>query len=184
MTLLAWVQLFVDVLFLFLILVLLLARGWRRGPSGVPGSEEQESYRGMVATLSEMIRTMKETTAEMQERLSEKQAEIQHTVTAAEDRLARLKEELKAAEVRPRRSVQTASSGPAEPAVGIAPAESPEQGPASQDGKTNKEEERRAKYRQALEFMEKGWSALDIARFTQLPRGEVEFLMRTKGKRQ
>lgn len=184
MTLLGWVQLLIDVLFLFLILVLLLARGWRRGPSGVPGSEEQESYRGMVATLSEMIRAMKETTADMQERLSEKQAEIQHTVAAAEDRLTRLKEELKAAEARPRRPVQSPSSAPAEAPPGAAPAESPDPGPEPQEGKANKEEERRAKYRQALEFMEKGWSALDIARFTQLPRGEVEFLMRTKGKRQ
>jgi hypothetical protein len=42
------------------------------------------------------------------------------------------------------------------------------------------ERDRSEKYRQVLEFAEKGWTAIDIARFLQVPRGEVDLLMRTK----
>jgi hypothetical protein len=44
------------------------------------------------------------------------------------------------------------------------------------------DDERREKYRQALDLARKGWSVLEIARHTRLPRGEIELLVRTKGQ--
>jgi len=44
------------------------------------------------------------------------------------------------------------------------------------------DDERRDRYRQALDFARKGWSVVEIAKHTRLPRGEVELLIRTKGQ--
>jgi hypothetical protein len=203
---LGWVQLLADFFFLFMILVLLIGRSWRRGSAGGAGGEEQESYRAMVATLSEIIKAVKEATADMQDRMAEKQAEIQSSLVAADERLRRIKEENDRTESNLRRgpavpvpaiperpqdhsfpqSPRQALAEPKVPSIHAAKSAARDRSPieeAPREGEASKEEERRAKYQQALEFMEKGWSALDIARFTQLPRGEVELLMRTKGKK-
>lgn len=200
MSLLGWIQLLADFFFLFMILVLLVGRSWRRGAAGRPGDEEQESYRAMVSTLSEIIKTVKDTVGEAQDRMTEKQAEIQASLAAADERLRRLKEENDRAQAGvgrgpavPERPVPAQPPLQEQPRFNEQPApvsqtaaEAPKRGvdsEASGEAREGKEEERRAKYQQALEFMEKGWSALDIARFTHLPRGEVELLMRTKGKK-
>jgi hypothetical protein len=199
-----WFQLVVDVVFLFLILVFLLGRGWRRGAA----AEERESYREMVTRLSSLIGEMKDTSADLQERIGEKQLEVQQAISVADDRIRRMKDLAAAPGPRPAPAPgSTSVSGPppapfsARPAPPQSPAAPPDEGlaesdpvaaraeasaaepapaPAPRDGMDD--EDRREKYRQALDFAQKGWNALDIARFTQLPRGEVELLMRTKGK--
>ncbi len=169
-------QLLVDVLLLFLILVMLAGRAWRRG-RGDSQASEHEAYRDMSATLAQLIREMKGEIAVSQDRLTEKQLELQRAIGAADERLAALQSAAAAPLAVPRIAgvVEAPAAAPARqratPAV-PAPLDEPEPG-----------EERRERYRQALEFSEKGWSALDIARVTKLPRGEVDLLIRTKGRR-
>ncbi len=216
-------QLFVDLVFLFLILVFLLGRGWKRGG----GVENQEAYREMVATLASLIREMKEESGEMQENLSRRQVEVQQAISVADDCIRRLKGLVvdgdSLADGRTGFAAPVGELRPAaapSPSVGagiearIAAAGPPLSGPASdpslladqasavrlddrnsQEGQVravdapvptprtaNDDDARREKYRQVLDFAQKGWNSLDIARFTELPRGEVELLMRTKGK--
>lgn len=186
-------QLVVDIVFLFLILVLLVGRGWRRGAV----AEEQESYREMVSRLSSLIGEMKETSADLQDRLGQKQVEVQHSIGLCDDRIRRVKDltaslpPAGAGSAAPRLApAMPAAAAPeggprpplAPPRGPVAARETAEPAPVPAPRGEHDDEERREKYRQALDFAQKGWSALDIARFTQLPRGEVELLMRTKGK--
>src|SRR5678809_401916 len=60
---LGFVQLVVDVLFLFLLMVLMVGRVWKRGAAA---TEEHASYREMIASLTALIREMKETAAELE----------------------------------------------------------------------------------------------------------------------
>lgn len=163
----AAVQLLVDVVLLFLILVLLAGRPWRRGRGAPEG--EQEAYRDMVTTLSQLIAQMKDELGVLQDRLDAKQAEVRGLLAAVDERLERLR---------------------AAPAVPVAPPSAPIAPPIATtapvrpaDPEPDDAEDRRERYRQALEFSEKGWNALDIARATRLPRGEVELLIRTKGRK-
>lgn len=195
-------QLLVNLVFLFLILVMLIGRGWKRGAID---RGEQESYREMVSTLSALIQEMKDTSAEMQDRLGEKQLEIQRAMAAAEERIERLNTLVSAAStpapqpaepapVQLAKSVQASfepSPGRPEPRSPVPQQAAPHAGEAANDREAEpltpaarSEEDggkRKDKYRQALDLAQKGWGALDIARVTQLPRGEVELLMRTRG---
>ena len=240
MTAFDWFQIVADLGFLFLILLLLVSRAWKRGA----GNEaDQESYREMIETLSALIREMKEASRNLEERIAEKQGEVTGAITAADSRIERLKDLLaemegvvssrgpdsespqkvplanreettakrvpdigmrirdtehpgsrldtaveevseKPARKGRRRSMDARSEGDR----GSAPAEPGGVGDhASAAGATpdepEDEDERREKYRQALDFARKGWDILDIARFTGLPRGEVDLLVRTKGKK-
>ncbi len=223
MSALGWVQLLCNALFLFLILLLFLGRGWKRGSTMSASAEEQDSYRSMVSALSELIRGLKETSSEIQDRLMEKEAELNGVISAADERVRALKE-LESRSMPARRMPVARSDHPADDV--FAPIPSPSEGaelslaspqakppvrpmpattqpgvarrgerpgeparpapahpqPGTGETGASSEEERRTKYRQVLEFMEKGWGVLDIARFTGLPRGEVELLMRTKGR--
>jgi hypothetical protein len=176
--------LLVDVALVFMILLLFVGRGWKRGQGA---REEQESYREMLSSLTVLIREMKETAADLEERAERKQVELQRAVAAADERLAALE-------------AAASTPLPVTPVRGGAPAR-PAQGPAvttelatsasalppaavrkpSPDGGSMDEDERREKYRIALDFARKGWNALEIARHTQLPRGEVELLIKTRG---
>jgi hypothetical protein len=174
---LGFVQLIVDVLFLFLLMVLLVGRVWRRGAAA---NEEHASYREMIASLTALIREMKETAAELEEISARKQLELQRAVGAADDRLELLRAAVSAppAALEPpppgggRRAAEPGAPAPAARATG------PQRGaePLPDD-----EDERREKYRVALDFARKGWSTLEIARHTQLPRGEIELLIKTRG---
>jgi len=186
MTAFGYFQLLVDVAFCFLILLLLVGRSWRRG-SGA--STDQEAYREMISTLSALIREMKEGAAEMERRLETRRAEIEQAVAAADVRL----EHLEAAMVKAGpAAVQAAASIVIPPARASAPATTvkptqvqpaPEVAPAGAGEMPDMDDdERREKYRQALDLARKGWSVLEIARHTRLPRGEIELLVRTKGQ--
>ena len=225
MSALAMVQLMVDVAFVFVLLLLLLGRGWRRGTAGSGSSEDMEAYREMVSTLTVLIKEMKQSAADMQEKLDSRQVEISRAVAAADERLRalgsppdiqldrmapsprsgaglaeRIASSSPSAEFRIQQSTADSEPVPA-PASGAGPV-IPADPAAVQDGaagwtasstaslpegplqgeRTLEEEERERaeKYRQVLEFAEKGWTAVDIARFLQVPRGEVDLLMRTK----
>ncbi len=171
-------QLLVNLVFLFLILLLLVGRGWR---GSAAGSDEQESYREMMSTLSVLIKEMKETSADLQERLSEKQLEVQRAIAASDERIEKLKEMTEKAPLTPPPSPFTPL--PPEGGEGRVRGEneaSPQ--PTSVAGNADSSEARQEKYRQVLDFSQKGFSALDIAKLIKLPRGEVELLIRTKGK--
>jgi len=177
---LGFVQLLVDIVFLFLIMLLFVGRVWKRGKAG---GEEQESYREMISSLTMLIREMKETAAEMEERGARRQLELQRAVGAADDRLEALSAAVTAAPVGRDPSASVAapvrSSSPLPaPAPAGAPAEAR---PRGTDPAAGDEDERREKYRMALDFARKGWNTLEIARHTQLPRGEVELLIKTRG---
>jgi hypothetical protein len=173
-------QLLVDVLFCFLILLLLVGRSWRRGTGA---SADQETYREMISTLSALIREMKEGAAEMDRQLESRHAEVAQAVAAADVRLQQLEAAmLKAA---PLEAGAPSPSRPAAPPEGpAARREGARAGalpaPATEVGEMD-DDERREKYRQALDFARKGWDVAEIARHTRLPRGEVELLIRTKG---
>jgi hypothetical protein len=275
MTAFNWFQILADLFFLFLILLLLASRVWKRGA----GNEtDHESYREMIATLSDLIREMKEVSQGLEDRIAEKQAEVTGAVAAADARIERLKDllsetqppvsiairdqrvpesdspassdgslfraldierrirgddhpiemphqavvesfaETPAKPVRTgKRRASTGDHGSAaasathggiadstgaahgEPVASMASivSEADAAGPARQasasptpvamlaDGEARgeDEDERREKYRQALDYARKGWEVLDIAKFTGLHRGEVDLLVRTKGKK-
>ncbi|MEK7475461.1 MAG: hypothetical protein AAB152_07465 [Candidatus Coatesbacteria bacterium] len=177
-------QLLVDVAFCFLILLLLVGRSWRRGTGA---SADQETYREMISTLSALIREMKEGAAEMDRQLESRHAEVAQAVASADIRLQQLEAAmLKAAPLdaggpaavripaddASHRAVRPGGSRP-----GPQPAPPP---PADESGEMD-DDERREKYRQALDFARKGWDVGEIVRHTRLPRGEVELLVRTKG---
>lgn len=179
MTALGFVQLLIDLVFLFLILLLFVGRVWKRGKAG---GEEQESYREMISSLTMLIREMKETAAEVEERGARRQLELQRAVGAADDRLEALKAAVNAA---PDRHEPVAAGSapvrpPAPPAAGLSGV-SGEPRPRGTDPAPGDEDERREKYRMALDFARKGWNVLEIARHTQLPRGEVELLIKARG---
>ena len=171
-------QLVVDLAFLFLLLLLLVGRSWRKGPAAV---EEQRAYAEMVSGLSTLIREMKETSATLEERITEKQVELRQSIAAAEEQVQRMKE---------------ASAGLSLPAA--APAVTVPRPPGHEDesrggrraavpagrapAPADDEEDRRTRYRQAVDYAAKGWSAAEIARVTRLPRGEVDLLIRTRGR--
>jgi len=220
------IQVIFDVALLFLILLLFLGRGWRRGGAGTAATEDMEAYREMVSTLTVLIREMKQSAAELQERLDLKGVELGRAIAAADERLKRL-ESLPEVSL-DRMAPPAARSAPVEPAMGLAgriaaaglPIRAPRLAPAAEvpapaavpaevetdaepvlealpadsgirpaipppDSGVERtleddERDRAEKYRQVLEFAEKGWSSIDIARFLQVPRGEVDLLMRTK----
>lgn len=191
-----WFQLLVDVAFCFLIMLLLVGRSWRRGGAG---SADQEAYREMISTLSALIREMKDGAAEMDKRLEARRAEMEETLAVADARVRQIEaalvkagpaasEPVPAGSATPR-TPQAAAGAAAAPAArrpGADPA--PSAAPSSSRRRADSEpvadmddDERREKYRQALDFARKGWDAAEIARHTKLPRGEVELLIRTKG---
>ena len=190
-------QLFFNFILLFLILVMLIGRGWKRGAID---RGEQESYREMVTTLSALIQEMKDASADMQDRVGEKQLEVQRALAAAEERIERLNALVAAASTPAPQPAQPAqrvrdsfepSPGSPEPRPPVPEQAAPHAGEARNDREAEplipaarSEEDggkRKDKYQQALDLAQKGWGALDIARVTQLPRGEVDLLMRTKG---
>jgi len=280
MTAFDWFQILADLFFLFLILLLLASRAWKRGA----GNEaEHESYREMIATLSDLIREMKEASQGLEERIAEKQAEVTGAVAAADARIERLKDllsetgkpgptqtsvspqtvtlanrnspgptttsgatqtlaatgtlpvanrnspepvppafappsrvpdlerrirsdehlgdlpyqaaaepvaeaPLKPVKAGKRRASTdhgsaTAFAAPDEPGASEARHAQPGRPSVAMVAPGEDEDERREKYRQALDYARKGWDVLDIARFTGLPRGEVDLLVRTKGKK-
>ena len=174
---LGFVQLVVDVLFLFLLMVLMVGRVWKRGAAA---TEEHASYREMISSLTALIREMKETAAELEELSARKQLELQRAVGAADDRLDQLRASVAAAPVgEPGATRPAAGRAEAPPRAGAERTGLPR--PAGHEPQADDEDERREKYRVALDFARKGWSALEIARHTQLPRGEVELLIKTRG---
>jgi hypothetical protein len=183
MSALGFVQLLVDVAFLFMILLLFVGRVWKRGKAA---NEEHESYREMISSLTMLIREMKETAADLEERGARKQLELQRAVGAADERLEALHAAVSAplpVGIPPAAAGRTAEP-PAAPvsAAGSGAAAVP---PPIRRGGTepaaDDEDERREKYRMALDFARKGWNILEIARHTRLPRGEVELLIKTRG---
>jgi TolA-binding protein len=160
----------------------------------------------MISTLSALIREMKEGATEMDQRLEARRAEVEQAVAAADVRLQQIEAALlKSGPVSP-----TASPGTAVPKTGAkgasrrsasalpksaaikgdeearaaaapAPSGAPAPTAATDEGPDMDDDERREKYRQALDFARKGWSVAEIARHTRLPRGEIELLLRTKG---
>jgi len=186
-------QIVIDIAFLFLILLLIAGRVWRKGSAGNQNqNQEQESYREMISTLSVLIKEMKETSADLQERIGEKQVEVASTLAAIEERMEKLKSAVPPEAKPPRTSPEPArrmvrdippAAGAEREAAGGGrrPAPGRELGMTEEERKRAEEDsERKEKYKQIMELAEKGWTALDIARFTQVPRGEVELLMRTK----
>jgi hypothetical protein len=173
-------QLLVDLAFLFLILLLLVGRSWRKGPAA---AEERQAYAEMVSGLSTLIREMKETSATLEERITEKQVELRQSIAAAEEQVQRLKETSAGL------SMPTAVPGVPAPRAPVREEESRggrraaapaayTAAPALEDD----EEDRRARYRQAVDYAAKGWSAAEISRVTRLPRGEIDLLIRTRGR--
>jgi len=203
MTALGVVQIFVDIAFLFLILLLLLGRSWKRGGANTT-AEEQEAYRDMISTLTVLIKEMKHSAGEMQERLGAKQVELSQAISAADERLRKLTgmPEVRLDRMSPPSPISPVESLPVRmPPVSLSAQRgetSPDAAPPSferriapdstpiGEERTLEEDERdRAeKYRQVLEFADKGWSGMDIARFLQVPKGEVDLLMRTKVRKQ
>ena len=188
------VQIFVDVAFLFLILLLLLGRGWKRGGANTT-AEEQEAYRDMISTLTVLIKEMKHSAGDMQDRLGAKQVELSQAISAADERIRKLTgmPEVRLDRMAPPLPILPAASLPVRmppvsetPSVSAAPEAferriAPDPTPIGQERTLEEDERDRAeKYRQVLEFAEKGWSGMDIARFLQVPKGEVDLLMRTK----
>ncbi len=197
-------QLLIDLAFVGLLLLLILGRGWRRGPAGAESAAEQETYREMISTLTMLIKEMKQAGAEMQEQLGAKQVEVSRAIAAADERLRHLEGAVNAPlelVAPPRASATQAARTPSPapivrevveearmvPSVAAAPPASPEvprpassPEPAVERTLDDDDRDRAEKYRQVMEFAEKGWSSLDIARFLQVPRGEVDLLMRTK----
>ena len=186
MSVLGFAQLALDLVFCVLILLLLVARSWRRGSPA-----EAESYREMTTTLAVLIREMKETAAELDGRLTERRAEVQRALAAADDRLALLRAAASgelpggpsAAMVSGPRPLPTPAFPPVtRPGPAMEPVPAAAERPGDGRDVAMSEDDRREKYRQALDFARKGWSILEIARFTHLPSGEVELLVKTKGK--
>jgi hypothetical protein len=171
-------QLLVDLAFLFLILLLLVGRSWRKGNAA---TEERKAYAEMVSGLSSLIREMKETSATLEERITEKQVEIRQSIAAAEDQIQRLREAAAGVSAVPPPAAPPAprAASRAEEHHGgrrTAPA------PRPAEPKAGEEEDRRELYRQAVDYAAKGWSADEIARVTRLPRGEIELVIRTRGR--
>lgn len=218
MSALVAVQIFADIAFLFLILLLLLGRGWKRGGANTT-AEEQEAYRDMISTLTVLIKEMKQSAGEMQERLGAKQVELSQAISAADERIRKLTgmpevrldrmasptfrpgagglSPLSQAESLPVRmppvsapDPEASSSAPVRGETSPIPPSferriAPDSTPIGQERTLEEDERDRAeKYRQVLEFADKGWSAMDIARFLQVPKGEVDLLMRTKVRKQ
>lgn len=191
MTTFEFFQIVIDIVFLFLILLLVVGRTWKKGQGGSQAqAQERESYREMIETLSVLIKEMKETSADLQERIGEKQLEAARTLAAIEERMEKLRSavppEAPAAKS-PRRIPEPArrvsreippAARPERTADGISPRET--RMTEEERKRAEEETERKEKYKQVMELAEKGWSALDIARFTQVPVGEVDLLMRTK----
>jgi len=207
MSALGLVQIFVDIAFLFLILLLLLGRGWKRGGTNTT-AEEQEAYRDMISTLTVLIKEMKQSAGDMQERLGAKQVELSQAISSADERIRRLTSmpEVRLDRMAPpsalgRGEVSPQPSGESLPVrmppvlESTAPASvspdtferriAPDSTPIGQERTLEEDErDRSEKYRQVLEFADKGWSGMDIARFLQVPKGEVDLLMRTKIRKQ
>jgi hypothetical protein len=200
MSALGVVQMFVDIAFLFLILLLLLGRGWKRGGANTT-AEEQEAYRDMISTLTVLIKEMKQSAGEMQDRLGAKQVELSQAISAADERIRKLTgmpevrldrmappSPLSPVESLPVRmppvseaQIPRGESGPVPVSPDSARRIAPDSTPIGQERTLEEDERDRAeKYRQVLEFADKGWSGMDIARFLQVPKGEVDLLMRTK----
>ena len=199
MSAMGYVQIFVDIGFLFLILLLLLGRGWKRGGANTT-AEEQEAYRDMISTLTVLIREMKQSAGEMQERLGAKQVELSQAISAADERIRKLTgmPEVRLDRMAPPSPISPmdalpvrmppVSRPPVAPSAGPEAFErriAPDSTPLGQERTLDEDERDRAeKYRQVLEFADKGWNAMDIARFLQVPKGEVDLLMRTKIRKQ
>jgi len=200
MSALGLVQIFVDVAFLFLILLLLLGRGWKRGGANT-SAEEQEAYRDMISTLTVLIKEMKHSAGEMQERLGAKQVELSQAISSADERIRKLTgmPEVRLDRMAPPAPLQSSmeqlpvrmppvapvSQSPDAVTEAFARRIAPDSTPVGQERTLEEDErDRSEKYRQVLEFAEKGWNGMDIARFLQVPKGEVDLLMRTKIRKQ
>ena len=156
MTTFEFFQIFIDIVFLFLILLLVAGRAWKKGAAGTR-ENEQESYREMISTLSVLIKEMKETSADLQERIGEKQVEVARTLAAIEDRMERLKnavpsESVQAKPVRkgpePARKVVREAPSAARAETGARE----EQMTEEERKRAEEEKERKEKYRQVMDL--------------------------------
>ena len=165
-----FIQLLIDVVLVAGLLLVLLGRGWRRGKPDPAGSAESREF---LESLNLLIREMKETADGLERQLDAKRSELDRAIALAEDRL----EKLEGAGMR---------AGPAAPAttsrtVPTRRPAAPE--PAPESASEDIDDDARAdRYRQVVDFARKGWDAAEIAKHTRLPRGEVDLLLKTRGR--
>ena len=171
-----FIQLLVDVFLVAGLLLVLLGRGWRRGAA--TSDPDPAASREFITSLTELIREMKETAAGLEDRLDGRRGEVERAIALADDRLAKLE----AAGMRAGPAVMPATARtsvvPSRPVA--APAATIEPGADAADGLDD--DARADRYRQVVDFARKGWDAAEIARHTRLPRGEVDLLLKTRGR--
>ncbi len=177
-----FIQLLIDVILVAGLLLVLLGRGWRRAAPSADA--DPAASREFIASLSGLIREMKETAAGLEERLEAKIGQVERATALADDRLAKLE----AAGMR----AGPPSSGATAPAVRTSAVPSRAVAPSSPgavaepvdgtDAGDLDDDTRADRYRQVVDFARKGWDAAEIARHTRLPRGEVDLLLKTRGR--
>jgi hypothetical protein len=171
------IQLLVDVVLFAGLAIVLLGRGWRRRRET---AEEPAGGREFLASLTALVEEMKAQADRLEARLEAKRREVDRATALADDRLARI--EAAALRAGPE---SAAGAVPIRP-VPVRSAEPPSRRPApavDHGGSEALDDDARAeRYRQAVDFARKGWDADEIARQTRLPRGEVDLLLKTRGK--
>lgn len=175
-----FIQLLVDVILVAGLLLVLLGRGWRRGAAA---SADPGESREFLASLTALIREMQDTADRLEQRLDAKRGEVERAIALADDRIGKL--DAAAMRAGPGGAAGGTGEAPASepaasrPAPRRAAAPEPEAGGA---GDELDDDARADRYRQVVDFARKGWDAAEIAKQTRLPRGEVDLLLKTRGR--
>lgn len=171
-----FIQLLVDVILVAGLLLVLLGRGWR--PRAREAGDPAES-REFLETLQALIREMQETADRLERRLDAKRGEVEGAIALADDRLEKLEGAGMRAGPAPVAAARPAIASPAPrraaPVAESEPGDAPDRDDLDDDARADR-------YRQVVDFARKGWDAAEIAKHTRLPRGEVDLLLKTRGR--